>query len=220
MLISFQSKALPLIYLTISFGYWSSSHVIAKTKSNESQGLEATLLKALHSCLISTYRWEYWCLRFPTSVFNPCDVLCKLSPWLDCNDGVEAKFFNITNSHFIHTNPLKGTRVSTYIYIYMGMYKPLPCYHTNNCLFLSNIVCYISLSPTPSKVTLWLWSLQNNLQQYGAFKLWQIFIVSKLSYSFGRWNCCIPLCTLSRNNCFLNNLVVEVTSKTQISLVG
>ena len=80
MLISFQSKALPLIYLTISFGYWSSSHVIAKTKSNESQGLEATLLKALHSCLISTYRWEYWCLRFPTTVFNPCDVLCKLSP--------------------------------------------------------------------------------------------------------------------------------------------
>ena len=31
---------------------------IAKTKSNQSQEREATLLEVLHSCLMSMYRWE------------------------------------------------------------------------------------------------------------------------------------------------------------------
>jgi len=48
---------------------------IAKTKSNQSQGLELTLLKVPHSCLISRYRWEGRCLRFKTPTFKPCHVL-------------------------------------------------------------------------------------------------------------------------------------------------
>ena len=32
--------------------------LIAKTKSNQSQEWEATLLEVLHACLMSRYRWE------------------------------------------------------------------------------------------------------------------------------------------------------------------
>ena len=32
--------------------------LIVKTKSNQSQEQEATILEVLHSCLVSRYRWE------------------------------------------------------------------------------------------------------------------------------------------------------------------
>ena len=63
-------NVLPLIYIIISFFCLLIKLLIAKTKSNKSQGLEATLLKVLHACLISRYRWEGWCLRLKTSVFK------------------------------------------------------------------------------------------------------------------------------------------------------
>ena len=36
----------------------ASRALIAKAKSNQSQGRETTLLKALHACLMSKYQWE------------------------------------------------------------------------------------------------------------------------------------------------------------------
>ena len=65
--------------------------LIAKTKSNQSQGPEATL-----SCLISRYQWEGRCLRFKASVFKPYHVLCQLGLGLDNIEGVEAKFLERT----------------------------------------------------------------------------------------------------------------------------
>jgi hypothetical protein len=59
------------------------SGLIAKTKSNQSQGREATLLEVPYSCLMSRYRWEGWCLRLKTSTFEPCHIICQLGPALD-----------------------------------------------------------------------------------------------------------------------------------------
>ena len=58
--------ALLLIYLTI--GYFLLVHeapraLVAKTKRNQSQEREASLLEVLHSHLMSRYRLEGWCLR-------------------------------------------------------------------------------------------------------------------------------------------------------------
>ena len=57
--------------------------LIAKPKSNQSQGLEITILKVLHSCLISRYWWMGRCLRVKTSAFNPCNIICQLRSGLD-----------------------------------------------------------------------------------------------------------------------------------------
>jgi hypothetical protein len=50
------SNALLLIYLTIGFLNEAPRALIAKTKNNQSQGHEATLLNALHSRLMSRSR--------------------------------------------------------------------------------------------------------------------------------------------------------------------
>jgi hypothetical protein len=68
------------------------SGLIANTKSNQSQGREATLLEVLYSCLMSRYRWEGRCLRPKTSTFKPCHIICQLGSALDNVDGVEAVF--------------------------------------------------------------------------------------------------------------------------------
>ena len=83
----YYSPILPSVY-----GNGAPSGLIAKTKSNQSQGREATLLKVLHSCLMSRYRWEGWCLRLKTSTFKPCHIICQLSSALDNVDGVKAGF--------------------------------------------------------------------------------------------------------------------------------
>ena len=69
---------------------------IAKTKSKQSQGQEATLLKVLHSCLMSRDRLEGRCLRLKTSTFKPCHIICKLGSALDNVDGVKAVFLDST----------------------------------------------------------------------------------------------------------------------------
>ena len=66
---------------------------MAKTKSNQSQGWEATLLKVLHSCLMSRYQWEDRCLRLKTSTFKLCHVICQLGLGLDSVDSVKVVFF-------------------------------------------------------------------------------------------------------------------------------
>ena len=72
----------------------ASRALIAKTKSNQSQGWEATLLKVLHSYLISRYQWEGQCLRLETSTSKPCHIICQLGSALENVDGVKAVFFN------------------------------------------------------------------------------------------------------------------------------
>ena len=64
--------------------------LIAKTKSNQSQGREAILLNVLHSCLMSRYQWEGQCLRIESSTFKPCHIICLLGSALDNVDGVKA----------------------------------------------------------------------------------------------------------------------------------
>ena len=66
--------------------------LIAKTKSNQSQGQETTLLKVLHSYLMSRYRWEGWWLRLKPSTFKPRHIICQLGSALDNVDGVKAVF--------------------------------------------------------------------------------------------------------------------------------
>ena len=66
--------------------------LIAKTKPNQSQGHEATLLKLLHSCLMCRYRWEDRCSRFKPSTFKPCHIICQLDSGIDNVDGVKAVF--------------------------------------------------------------------------------------------------------------------------------
>ena len=68
--------------------------LIVKTTGNQSQGWEATLLKALHSCLMSRYQWEGQCLRLKTSTFKPCQIICELGLALDNVDGVKVVFFS------------------------------------------------------------------------------------------------------------------------------
>ena len=66
---------------------------MAKTKSNQSQGWEATLLKVLHSCLMSRYQWEDRCLRLKTSTFKLCHVICQLGLGLDSVDSGKRALF-------------------------------------------------------------------------------------------------------------------------------
>ena len=70
--------------------------LIAKTKSNLSQGRETTLLKALHSCLVSRYRWKSRCLRLKTSTYKPCHIICQLGSTLYNVDGVKTVFLEPT----------------------------------------------------------------------------------------------------------------------------
>ena len=71
----------------------------ANTKSNQSQGLEATLLEVLHSCLISRYQWEGRCLRLKASPFIACHMICQLGSGLDNVDDVKAVFLEPTLRH-------------------------------------------------------------------------------------------------------------------------
>ena len=66
--------------------------MIAKTNNDQSHGREATLLKVLHSCLMSRYGWEGQCLRLKTSTFEPCHIICQLGSGLDSVDGMKAVF--------------------------------------------------------------------------------------------------------------------------------
>ena len=53
--------------------------VIAKIKSNQSQGWEVTLLKVLHSCLMSNMNQrEGRRFRLQISTFEPCHIICQL----------------------------------------------------------------------------------------------------------------------------------------------
>ena len=71
--------------------------LIAKTKNNQSQGQEATLLKVLHSCLMPRFRWEEGrCSRLKTSTFEPCHIICQLGLALENVDGVKAMFLEPT----------------------------------------------------------------------------------------------------------------------------
>ena len=72
--------------------------LIAKTKSNQPQGPEATLLKVLHSHLVSRYRWEGRCLRLTTSTFKPCHIICQLGSRLDSVDDVKVVFSELLGS--------------------------------------------------------------------------------------------------------------------------
>jgi hypothetical protein len=66
--------------------------LVAKTKSNPSQGREVTILKVLYSCLMSRYQWEGRCLRLKASTFKPCHIICQLGSALDNVDEVKAVF--------------------------------------------------------------------------------------------------------------------------------
>ena len=70
--------------------------LIAKIKSNQLEGLEATILKILHSCLVSRYQWEGRCLRLKTSSFKSCHIICQLGSGLDSVDGVKVVFLERT----------------------------------------------------------------------------------------------------------------------------
>jgi hypothetical protein len=70
--------------------------LIAKTKSNQSQGREVTLLKVLHSCLMSTCQWEGRRLRLKTSTLKPCHIICQLGSKPNSVDGVKAVFLEPT----------------------------------------------------------------------------------------------------------------------------
>ena len=67
--------------------------LIAKTKSNQSQRWEETLLKVLISCLMSRYWWEDRCWRLKTSTFKPCHIICQLGWGVDSVEGVKAVFW-------------------------------------------------------------------------------------------------------------------------------
>ena len=83
----YYSPILPLVFVNEA-----PRALIAKTKSNQSQGREATLLKVLYYCLMSRYQWEGQCLRLKTSTFEPCHIICQLGSALDNVDGVKAVF--------------------------------------------------------------------------------------------------------------------------------
>ena len=70
--------------------------LIAKTKSNPSQGAGGDTSKVLHSCLMSKYRWEGECLRLKTFTFKPCYIICQLGLGLDSVDGVKVVFLEPT----------------------------------------------------------------------------------------------------------------------------
>jgi hypothetical protein len=84
---SYHSLILPSVFVNEA-----PRALIIKTKSNQSQGREATLLKVLYSCLMSRYRWEGRCLRLKTSTFKPCHIICQLGSALDNVDDVKAGF--------------------------------------------------------------------------------------------------------------------------------
>ena len=69
---------------------------IAKTICNQSKRQEVTLLKVLHSCLISRYQWEGQCLRLKASTFKPCHIICQLGSGLDSVNGVKVVFLDPT----------------------------------------------------------------------------------------------------------------------------
>ena len=83
----YNSSILPSVFVNEAPGA-----LMAKTKSNQSQGREATLLKVLHSCLVSRHQWEGQCLRLKTSTFKPCHIICQLGSGLDSVGGVKAVF--------------------------------------------------------------------------------------------------------------------------------
>jgi hypothetical protein len=88
---SYYSSILLLVFVT-----GAPRALVTKIKSNPSQGLEVTLLKALHSCLMSRYRWEGRCLRLKTCTFIPCLIICQLGSGLDSVVGAKAVFIEPT----------------------------------------------------------------------------------------------------------------------------
>ena len=70
--------------------------LMAKTKLNQSQEREATLVEVLQSCLTSRYRWEGRCLRLKISTLKPCHIICQLGSALDNVDGVKGVFYEPT----------------------------------------------------------------------------------------------------------------------------
>ena len=83
--------------LSSVFVFGAPRALIAKTKRNQSQEWEATLLEVLHSCLLSRYRWEGRCFTLKTSTFKPCHVICQPCSGLDGVDGVKAAFLEPTS---------------------------------------------------------------------------------------------------------------------------
>ena len=83
----YYSPILPSVFVN-----GAPSGLIAKTKSNQSQGWEATLLEVLYSCLMSRYQWEGRFLRLKTSTFKQCHIICQLGSTLDNVDGVKVVF--------------------------------------------------------------------------------------------------------------------------------
>jgi hypothetical protein len=71
--------------------------LIAKTKNNQSQGQEGTLLKVVHSCLMSKYRWEDQCLSLKTSTFKPCYIIYQLGLGPNSVNAVRAVFLEPTS---------------------------------------------------------------------------------------------------------------------------
>ena len=88
---SYYSSILPSVFVN-----GAPRALIVETKSNQSQGWEATLLEVLHSCLMSGYRWEVRCLRLKTSTLKPCHIICQLGSALDSVDGVMDVFYEPT----------------------------------------------------------------------------------------------------------------------------
>ena len=70
--------------------------LITKTKNNQPQGQEATLLRSyiLASCLGIDGMGQ--CLKLKTSTFKPCHIICQLGLGLDSVDGVKAVFLDPT----------------------------------------------------------------------------------------------------------------------------
>ena len=97
----YYSPILPLVFVN-----GAPRALIAKTKSNQSQGREATPLRVLYSCLMSRYRWEGRCLSLifiiNTSTFKPCHNICQLGSAPDNVDGLKVMFYR-TKFRLIHS---------------------------------------------------------------------------------------------------------------------
>ena len=59
------------------FSFLVPSQRRLKASHHKGGSLEATLLRVLHSCLMSRYWWEGWCLKLTTFTFKPCHIICQ-----------------------------------------------------------------------------------------------------------------------------------------------
>ena len=66
-----------------------------RLKTTNHKDMSVPLLKVLHSCLMSRYRWEGGCLRLiRTLTFKPCHIISQLGSATDNVHGVKAEFKN------------------------------------------------------------------------------------------------------------------------------